>query len=132
MPPKVVARVIGVAAALAGAAAGYWCVGILTRQGIHAIVLPAALPGLTAGILSKERSVWWAVLYGAIGVAAALFTEWKIRPFFADSSAGYFVQHLGDLLPVVKVVIGIGAAVGAILSLSFGRVRTPSPKHPSA
>jgi len=124
---KATARVIGVAGALIGATVGYWCVGLLARQGFHAIVLPAALPGVIAGVASRERSMWWALLYGAIGVVAALFTESRFRPFIVDSSFRYFVRHLGELQPAVMIVIGVGAGLGALLSLSFGRNRRVRP-----
>ena len=132
MPTITNARILGVAGALFGAALGYWCVGLLARQGLHAIVLPAALPGLFAGASSKERSIGWAVLYGAIGIVAALLTEWRYRPFIADSSLGYFFRHLNDLQLIVLIVIGIGASLGAILSVSFGRSRRSAPAKPNA
>ena len=126
------ARILGVVGALFGAALGYWCVGAFAHQGLHAIVLPAALPGVVAGFSSKERSRGWAVFYGVLGMAAALLTEWRFRPFVADSGLGYFLRHLHDLQPIVIAVIIIGAILGAILSISFWRSRRdPEGSNPS-
>jgi len=82
---KVTARILGLAGALIGGAIGYWCVGLLARQGIHAIVLPAALPGVIAGVISKERSIGWALLYAIIGVVAALVTECRFSRVLKNS-----------------------------------------------
>ena len=94
MFPKRTARLMGLTSAVAGAAIGYSCVALFARQGFHAIVLPAALPGFLAGITPKERSIWWAALYGAIGMLSALFTEWRFRPFITDGSLAYFIRHI--------------------------------------
>lgn len=119
---------LGIAAALAGAAIGYVSVALIARQGFHAIVLPAALPGLFAGLVARNRSVRWAILYALIGVVAAVFTEWKYWPFVADGSFGYFVRHLGRLPPAVTIVIGVGAILSGVLSINLGRRRETENK----
>jgi hypothetical protein len=132
MLSKRTARIAGVVGAFVGAAIGYWGVGVLAKQGFHAIVLPAGLPGIVAGVISRERSVAWGVVYAIIGVAAALFTEWRYRPFIADGSFDYFVRHIGDLKPMVLVIIVVGAIIGGMFSLSVARRRaekTPDEKR---
>jgi hypothetical protein len=114
-------RFAGVIAAVAGIAIGYWGVGAIARQGFHAIVLPAGLPGILAGIVSRERSPVWAAGYGLLGAGAALCTEWRYRPFRVDSSFDYFLRHLDRVSPMVLAIISIGAVIGAVLSVSFGR-----------
>ena len=118
------AAILGIVGAIAGAALGFWSVGVLGRQGFHAIVLPAGLPGIVGGAIARQRSVTWSIVYGAVGLAAALITEWRYRPFIADQSFGYFVRHVGDVTPIVLGVIVIGAIVGGMFAFSAGRGRS--------
>ncbi|MCE5268684.1 MAG: hypothetical protein LLG00_12440 [Planctomycetaceae bacterium] len=43
-----------------------------------------------------------------LAVPLGLLTEWKVEPFVADDSLGYFVRHLHELQPVTFVMIGLG------------------------
>src|SRR5436190_19654178 len=105
MPRQPLIRIIGIAGALAGAALGFWGVDVLARHGFYAIVLPAGLLGIFAGLVSKERSNKWAILYAALGYIAALLTDWRLRPYRVDSSLSYFVQHFDRLhMPIVLVL----------------------------
>jgi hypothetical protein len=132
MFPRSLLRFAGIVSAAAGAALGYWGVGVIATQGFHAIVLPAGLPGILAGAVSKERSVGWALAYGLAGCATALFTEWTYRPFVIDPSLVYFIQHVDDLQPMVLVIITVGAIIGGVLSISFGRNDREHPKPQNA
>src|SRR5215216_985515 len=90
---------LGVVGAIGGAVLGFWGVGVLARQGFHAVVLPAGLPGIIGGAVARKRSVLWGIGCGSFGLAAGILTEWRYRPFIADHSLGYFISHIGDITP---------------------------------
>src|SRR4051812_6008054 len=115
---------LGAVGALAGAVVGFWGVGIFARQGFHAIVLPAGLPGIIGGAIARKRSALWAIGCGLLGLAAGIATEWKYRPFIADKSLSYFVSHISDVTPMVLGVIIVGSIIGGWFAFSIGRGRT--------
>jgi hypothetical protein len=124
--PRGSVRFIAIFGALIGAVAGYGSVELLKGQGIYAIVLPAALPGIFGTMLAKERSVGWAGLYALIGIVAALFTEWQLGPLSRHRSAVDFLTHLADMPPKIVFAIGLGASIGILNALVFGRTAKAS------
>jgi hypothetical protein len=99
------------AGAVAGAVLGYFIVQWLAHQGYYAMIVPGGLVGLGAGI-SKSKSLAISIVCGVIALGAGLFTEWRVFPWMADGSLGYFLAHLTDLKPVTLGMFGIGAFLG--------------------
>src|SRR3954470_6590313 len=96
---------LGATGAVGGAILGFWAVGVLAHQGFHAIVLPAGLPGIIGGAIARKRSVPWGIGCGCLGLAAAIITDWRYRPFIADKSLTYFLTHIGKVTPLVLGVM---------------------------
>src|SRR4051812_18365317 len=114
---------LGAVGALAGVVVGFWGVGIFARQGFHAIVLPAGLPGIIGGAIARKRSAAWGIGCGLLGLAAGIVTEWWYRPFIADRSFPYFIRHVGNVTPMVLGVIFVGATIGGMFAFGLGRPR---------
>ena len=125
MKPAVTHLLAGVAGALLGAVLGSFAFLWIARQGFYALMLPGGLAGVGGGLFAKGRSVPRAVLCGAIALAAGLFSEWKLAPFIADASLGYFLAHFYDLRPISLLMIGLGTAFGSWFSLGRPEAGTP-------
>src|SRR3954469_24164947 len=113
--------VLAVACALGGGLVGHFLFIWMARQGFYALLIPGALVGIGAGMVFKGRSVALMVICGVMGLAFGTFSEWRLRPFVADNTLGYFVRHLPDLLPLTKLMLALSAICGAY----FARGRNP-------
>jgi hypothetical protein len=119
---------LAVAAGLGGGIVGHFLFIWMLQQGFYALLLPGALVGIAAGLVLKERSVPLIVICGLMGLAVGIFSEWRIGPFIADKSFGYFIRHLPDLLPLTKLMLVLSPICGAY----FARGRTPPPRPASS
>ena len=112
MTSKIVGAILSLIGAVVGAALGFFAFGWILRQGLYAIMLPGALLGFGASLTAPRRSQVRGILCGVAALAVGLFAEWHYRPFVADESLGYFLTHVGDLLPIAKIMILVGALLG--------------------
>ena len=94
--------------AAAGGVAGYFTCAWLLGQGLYGLALPGTLLGLGCGIFVKSRSMALAIACGIAGLLLGFFCEWRLAPFTADSSLGYFLSHLSDLRPRTFVMVVLG------------------------
>src|SRR3954465_12386507 len=113
--------VLGIIGAVIGGCVGYFAFFWIARQGFYALVLPAALLGLGAGLCARRRSAPLALLCGVAGLALGLFTEWRFAPFVADTTLAYFVRHLHLLRPLTMFMVALGAFVSYRLALGRNR-----------
>jgi hypothetical protein len=111
----------GLIGAAVGGTLGYFAFFWMARHGFYALVLPAALLGLGAGLCARVRSTPLGVVCGVAGLVLGLFTEWRFAPFVADSSLSYFITHIHRLRPITLIMLGVGAGLSYWLGL--GRVR---------
>jgi hypothetical protein len=109
--------------ALAGGVLGYFAFLWIARQGLYALALPGVLTGLAGGWLVERRSVAFAAVCAALALLAGIVSEWRLRPFLADNSFGYFLTHLQQLRPITLIMI----ALGAVFAGWFALGRRPSP-----
>ncbi len=101
--------VLGIIGAIIGGFVGYQLFVWILGQGLYAIILPPSLLGLGAGLGSRQRIQFLAVLCGLAGLALGLFVEWRTFPFVADDSGLYFVTHVHQLKPISWIMIALGA-----------------------
>ena len=108
------------AGALAGGVLGYFMVLWLAHQGLYAMIVPGGLVGLGAA-MSKSKSLAIPIVCGVIALGAGLFAEWRVFPWMADNSLGYFLSHLTDLRPITLGMFGIGTFLGFWLPFRRGQ-----------
>jgi hypothetical protein len=94
-----------------GGAVGYFLFFLIAKLGFYGLMIPGAMLGLGAGMF-RNRSIVVAIVCGLAALALGLFTEWKIAPFVADESLGFFVTHIHKLSPVTLVMVVLGGVVG--------------------
>jgi hypothetical protein len=99
------------AGAVAGGVLGYFVVRWLAHQGLYAMIVPGGLVGLGAG-MAKSKSLAIPIVCGVIALGAAMFTEWRVFPFAADDSLGYFLSHLTDLRSMTLIMFAVGTLLG--------------------
>jgi len=112
---------LGLLGATAGGVLGYIVFFWALRQGYYALMVPGGLIGLGGGLLVKDRSVIRATLCGIFGAGLGLYAEWRHAPFIADQSLGYFLTHLHKLQSITLVMLAVGTAFAAWLSLGKQR-----------
>lgn len=110
---------LGLLGAAIGGFLGYLAFFWIAQQGFYALILPAGLLGLGAGLCARGRSVPLAVLCGVAGLALGLFTEWRFAPFKADDSLLYFLTHVHALKPLTLIMLALGTFFGYRLALGF-------------
>ena len=111
----------GLVGALVGGVIGYFAFFWIVRQGFYALLVPASLLGLGAGLAARQRIVPLAVICGIAGLLLGIATEWKFAPFKADHSFLFFVTHLHDLKPITLIMIAVGGFFSYRLALGFQR-----------
>lgn len=94
-----------------GGVLGYFAFDWIAGQGFYALILPGALVGFGAGRFPSS-SIAIPALCGIMALVIGLFSEWKISPFIADDSLGYFVTHLHELQPITLILLAVGTFVG--------------------
>lgn len=108
---------LGLVGAAIGAVAGYYLCIWIARQGFYGIMLPGACVGWGCGALSGHRSVLLGVICGVLGLAAGIYTEWRMFPFAADEHLSYFLAHLHQLKGLTQILILFGTACAAWFGL---------------
>ena len=115
---------VGVVGAAIGGGVGYYAFEWILTQGFYALIVPAALLGLTAGYAVRGKSQPFAIACGVAGLALGLFTEWSFLPFKVDGSLLYFLTHIQSLKPLTLVMLVIGTVVSYRLALGMDRPPT--------
>jgi hypothetical protein len=119
---------LGLAGAAVGGVIGHFAAIWIVQQGFYALVLPGTMLGWGGGVLVKDRSIVRAVLCGLAALALGLFTDWRVEPFIADASLGYYLAHLSQLRPITLLMIAAGGALGAWFALGKEPLRiNPAP-----
>jgi hypothetical protein len=120
--------VVPLGCALAGGLAGHFAFLWIARQGFYAIILPGALIGFAGGWFVQRQTMGFGLVFGIVcallALIAGIISEWRLRPFVADNSFGYFITHLQQLRPITLIMIAIGA-VFAFWFAATGRRRAP-------
>jgi hypothetical protein len=126
--------VVPLGCALAGGVAGHFAFLWIARQGFYALILPGALIGFAGGWFVQRPTRGFGLVFGIVCALLALIvgvvSEWRLRPFLADNSFGYFITHLQQLRPITLIMIAIGAAF-AFWFGATGR-RCPPAREPVA
>jgi len=127
--------VVPLSCALAGGLVGHFAFLWIARQGFYAIILPGALIGFAGGWAIQRQTLASGMVFGivcaVIALIAGIVSEWRLRPFIADNSFGYFITHLQQLRPITLIMIAIGA-VFAFWFAATGRRRVPPEPVQSA
>src|SRR5437868_1821966 len=96
-------NLLALAGAIVGGVIGILAFGWLLNHGLCAVALPGGLAGIGAG-LTRNHSVWVAVVCCALAVVAGVVAEGVYRPFNADHSFGYFIKHIFEIESVGMVM----------------------------
>lgn len=97
MSGRTLSNVLGLVGAAVGGALGFLLVGLLSRRGLYAVILPGALLGLGCNLLARHRSTARGLVCAVAGLILGVLAEWANWPFGADRSLRYFVAHLHRL-----------------------------------
>jgi hypothetical protein len=103
---------LGLIGAVVGGIVGYFVFFLLAGQGLYALVLVSAGPGLGGGLLLRGKSIGFGAACGFLGMLLGLFTEWRFAPFIADPSFTYFITHAHNLQITTLIMIAIGGLCG--------------------
>ncbi len=113
-----------------GAALGYLAVAYLLRNsGFWVPILPGAFAGIACGQLSAVGSKRRGVANGLIGLAAAIFAQWRLfsPPFEFDGSLPAYCRHLLELPPLTLGLM----VLNGLLAFWWGReerIRRDKPR----
>jgi F0F1-type ATP synthase assembly protein I len=111
----------GIAGASLGGLIGWFAFFWIARQGFYMLVLPGGLLGVGAGLLMKRGSVLFAIACGVVALALGTLAEWRLAPFRAEASLGYFLSHLHQLRPLTLIMIALGGFIGFWAAFRAGR-----------
>ena len=100
-----------VSGSLLGAVVGFLVFAWLVKTfGAYGFAIPGVAVGL--GASAKSGAPAWAAFFsGVVGLVAGIFATWKMAPFRADGSLGYFFAHLHQLPSYQQILIVLGAAI---------------------
>jgi hypothetical protein len=98
---------LGLIGAVVGGIVGYFVFFLLAGQGLYALVLVCAGPGLGGGLLLRGKSIGFGIVCGLIGVLLGLFTDWRLEPFIADPSFIYFIRNLQTTTLILTALGGL-------------------------
>jgi hypothetical protein len=104
-------NILALAGAIVGGIIGILAFGWLLHRGFYAVALPGGLAGIGAG-LTRNHSVWVAVICCVLAVSAGIVAEGVNRPFIADDSFGYFIKHIFEIESTGMVMIVLGGIIG--------------------
>jgi hypothetical protein len=110
----------GLAGATLGAVVGWFAFFWAARQGFYMLALPGGLLGAGAGLLMRRGSLPFALVCAVAALALGLLAEWRLAPFRADASLGYFLAHLHQLQPLTLIMIALGGFLGFWMPLRAG------------
>lgn len=108
---RIVSNMLGLCGAVAGGTIGYFAFFWIVNQGFYALIVPGGLLGIGCGLLARQPSHTRGLVCAVAAVALGFFTEWKFRPFNADESFTYLLQHAHQLQPVTLLMIGLGGLI---------------------
>jgi hypothetical protein len=111
----------GIIGAAVGGVLGWLAFFWIARQGFYMLALPGGLLGVGAGLLMRRGSLPFAIVAGLAALGLGVLAEWRLSPFRADASLGYFLAHLHQLRPLTLIMIGIGGFIGFWTSFRAGR-----------
>ena len=117
MTRRIIDIILALIGAAVGAVAGYYTFWWILQQGLDALVLPGALVGCGAALLSRRGSKARGVLCAFVALGLGLYCEWSHRPFNADESLTYFVVHAHLIAPIRIIMI----ALGVLFAFWFGQ-----------
>lgn len=112
---------LGVLGGMIGAVIGWFVFFWAARQGFYMLALPGGLLGAGAGLLMRRRSLPFALVCAVAALALGLLAEWRLAPFRADASLGYFLAHLHQLQPITLLMVALGAFLGFWIPFRAGR-----------
>ena len=118
MTRYLVSNLLGLVGAAAGGALGFFAYNWLLTQGFVGLMIPGAFLGLGCSLLARHPSTARGVLCGAAGLVLSLFTHWYNAP--TDLSFPGFVKGAWDLLPVTKLMAGLGTFIAFWLGKDAG------------
>jgi hypothetical protein len=104
--------VLGLIGAAIGAVAGYYVFVWGASYNLNAGVIPGALVGLGAGLLSGRQSRPRGIVCAVIALVVGTYTQWANFPFNADTSFLYFVTNFHKQVPLVLIMLGLGVYLG--------------------
>jgi hypothetical protein len=124
---KITSCLLGLVGGVAGGVLGYYTFVWIVHQGFYGLMIPGALLGLGCGLLSQHHSAIRGLVCAAAAVGLGLFSEWKTFPFIADSSFGYFMNHVHELKPLTLIMTALGACFAYWLGKDAGFRRLSGP-----
>jgi hypothetical protein len=116
-----ISNLLGLIGGAVGGVLGYYLFFWIADRGFYGLMIPGALVGLGASMLSMHRSPARGVVLGVAALALGLFIEWKFRPFKADGSFTFLLKHVSDLTSITLVMI----AVGGVFAFWMGKDANP-------
>ena len=112
---------LGLIGAAVGGCIGHFAFMWIATMGFYALVIPPAFLGWGAGLAARVRSVPLATGCAIAGFVLALFSEWRLRPFTADSSFSYLLTHVHRLEPMTLIMVGLGTFFSYRMALGSDR-----------
>ena len=104
--PGVLLSTVG---ALLGAPLGWLLAGWVMHRSILGCFLIGALMGIGARWLGGRGPMGFGIASGVAALFLGLLCHWRVAPFAAGDSFGYFLQHAGDLGLWSWMDVGFGA-----------------------
>jgi hypothetical protein len=93
-----------------GGVAGHLLFFVLAAKGLYGLAIPGAGVGLGAGIV-KGRSIWIALLCGALAFLAGVITQWHFAGW-TDEGLLASLHHFSNLPPLTSALLALGTVVG--------------------
>src|SRR5262245_47218152 len=121
MRNPIVSNLLGLVGAAIGGAVGLFTFDWIVGHGFYGLMIPGALLGLGCSMLAQHRSLARGIVCALAAIVLSLFSEWYSRPFAADQSLKFFLDHLRDLSPITWIML----AVGSLAAFWMGRDANP-------
>lgn len=102
---------LGLLGAVIGGIGGGFLVKVLLAGGLYGMPIMGLTVGYSTLLLARRGGPVLATLAGLVTLVSGVLTEWKLLPFAADESLGYFLSHLPHVMPAHLVFIAIAAGV---------------------
>ena len=118
MTRYLVSNLLGLVGAAVGGVLGFYAYNWLLSQGFVGLMIPGAFLGLGCSLLARHPSTARGLVCGVAGLFLSLFTHWYNAP--TDLSFLAFVKGAWDLLPVTKLMAGLGTFIAFWLAKDAG------------